>query len=277
MSAQFAQPADILRVFSDYLHITGVSHLEAEPGGPAELRGKRLGLLNGASWIALWSNYFGRMYLPGVHLINVGNEAVQINFMQAHADGLPSPPQANIDAFVRYAQDLVDLAGVHGVLITCSTMNRAYAQVEGALAPRGVPVLQIDRPMMEKAVATGGRVLVVATHGPTASSTLALLLEVAEQMRRPVELSGVTVEKAWACLAAGDVAGHNEALAQAIRTHLRRETVGCVVLAQLSMTVFVLSYPDPLALFGVPVYTSGQCGFERMREVLAGIRLPGRS
>lgn len=41
-------------------------------------------------------------------------------------------------------------------------------------------------------------------------------------------------------------------------------------LAQLSMTLFLLSYPDPRAEFGVPVFTSGQCGFERMRQVLAG-------
>jgi hypothetical protein len=40
------------------------------------------------------------------------------------------------------------------------------------------------------------------------------------------------------------------------------------VLAQLSMSLFLLSFPEPEAEFGVPVFTSGQCGFERAAEVL---------
>jgi len=34
------------------------------------------------------------------------------------------------------------------------------------------------------------------------------------------------------------------------------------------MSVFLLSYPDPIKEFGIPVFTSGQCGFSAMREVL---------
>jgi aspartate/glutamate racemase len=264
---------DPIQFFSDYLRLTGVAHLGPEPAGAPELLGKRLGLLNGSSWITPWANYFGRLYLPGVHLINVGNEAVQLNFMEAHAQGLPCPPQSNIDAFVRYARDLVELAHVDAVLITCSTMNRAYTQVEAALAPQRVPVLQIDRPMMERAVARGGQVLVVATHGPTVESTQALLREAAAAMGCTVTLTGLTVEEAWERLAIGDVLGHNRALADAIRASLIHTEIGCVVLAQLSMSVFLFSHPDPIADFGVPVFTSGQCGFERARQVLAALEL----
>ncbi len=53
---------------------------------------------------------------------------------------------------------------------------------------------------------------------------------------------------------------------------MESEEIGCVVLAQLSMTVFLLSYPDPVNEFGVPVFTSGQCGFEAVRNALI---LPG--
>lgn len=262
---------DAVSLFGGYLQVTGVAHTDPEPAGDPALLGKRLGLLNGSSWITLWSNYFGRQYLPGVHLVNVGNEAVQINFMEAHERGKPTPPQSNIDAFVRYAHDLVDLAHVDAVLITCSTMNRAYRQVRAALAPRGVPVVQIDRPMMARAVERGGRVLVVATHGPTVDSTQALLRETAEEMERTVAFSGVTVEEAWHALADGDVAAHNAALSEAIQACLAQEAITSVVLAQLSMTVFLLSYPDPGVAFGVPVLTSGQCGFEHVRTVLSNL------
>ena len=256
------------QLFSDYLRVTGIAHLGPEPSGEPGLIGKRLGLLNGSSWITLWSNYFGRLYLPGVHLVNAGNEAVQLNFMDAHQKGLPCPPQSNIEAFIRYARDLVELAHVDLILITCSTMNRAYLQVADALQSYAVPVLQIDQPMMERAVVHGGEILVVATHGPTVASTQALLQETASCLGREVTFSGITVEEAWECLSAGDVPGHNRALAQAIHARLHQEPASCVVLAQLSMACLLFSYPDPLLEFGVPVYTSAECGFEKARELL---------
>lgn len=256
-----------IRFFSQYLRITGVAHTGPEPQGDPGLVGKRLGLINGSSWITLWSNFFGRMYLPGVHLVNAGNEAVQINFMEAHSSGLELPEE-NITAFKRYAIDLVEMGHVDAVLITCSTMNRAYPQVQEALRPYGIPVYQIDRPMMKRAVSHPGRVLVIATHGPTVDSTQALLRETAQESGLEVRLAGALVEEAWNHLARGDILAHNGSIAKTIRNYKRTEKIGCVVLAQLSMTVFLLSYPDPLKVFGIPVYTSGQCGFEAVRDVL---------
>jgi aspartate/glutamate racemase len=260
--------AEAIRLFSDYLRVTGVAHTSPEPQGDPRLIGKRLGLLNGSSWITLWANYFGRIYLPGVHLINAGNEAVQINFMEAHSAGLPSLPVANLTAFKRYALDLAELGHVDVVLITCSTMNRAYPQVREALRSFDIPVYQIDRPMLERAVDNGGRILVIATHGPTVESTQALLREVAGDTGREVSMTGDLVEKAWNCLARGQVEEHNAVLAKKIRDHMQTEKIDCVVLAQLSMTVFLLSYPDPVKEFGIPVFTSGQCGFEAVHEAM---------
>ena len=262
---------EAMRLFGDYLRITGVAHTRPEAEGDPRLQGKRLGLLNGSAWISLWANYFGRMYLPGMHLVSAGNEAVQINFMEAHAAGQPVPPEANIRAFQRYAVDLVELGRVDAVLITCSTMNRAYPQVQEALKPYGVPVYQIDRPMMERAALQGGRILVVATHGPTVESTQKLLRETAAEYQREARFTGCTVEDAWTCLARGDVAGHNAALADAIRAQVKNEQIGCAVLAQLSMTIFLLSHPDPLTEFGIPVFTSGQCGFEFVKDQMRRI------
>jgi aspartate/glutamate racemase len=201
-------------------------------------------------------------------LINVGNEAVQINFMEAHQRGLTTPPQSNIDAFVRYARDLAELGRVDAILITCSTMNRAYPAVVDAMKAYRIPVVQIDRAMMERAVAHGGKTLVLATHGPTVTSTQALLRETAAEQNTKIEFVGATVDEAWQRLAKGDVEGHNNLLAETIRFTQKAERIDSVVLAQLSMTVFLLTYPDPLAEFGVPVFTSGQCGFERIAEVL---------
>lgn len=259
-------PSDPMLWFSETLRLTGVAHTGPEAQG--EFRGKRLGLINGSSWIIPWANYFGRLFVPGAHLINVGNEALQVNFMEMHERGLPVPPQSNIDAFVRYARDLVELGHVDAILITCSTMNRSFPAVMEAMKPYNVPVIQIDRPIMERAVQQSGKTLVIATHGPTVASTQALLRETAAELNTSIDFSGETVESAWHRLAVGDVQSHNELLAGAIRTHQQAEKIDSVVLAQLSMTVFLLSYPDPLKEFGIPVFTSGQCGFERVADLL---------
>ncbi|MCX8036829.1 MAG: aspartate/glutamate racemase family protein [Candidatus Sumerlaeia bacterium] len=257
-----------IHLFSQYMKVTGVPTLEALPSEDPLLRGKKLGAVNGSSWISLWVTFFGRRILPGVKIINVGNEAVQMNFMAAHRRGEPCPPQINIELFARYAEDLVRLVGVDAILITCSTMNRAFRTVREAMSQYGVPVVQIDEAMMERAVSADGRILVVATHGPTVKSTQDLLRETAARLGRQVQFAGVTVEEAFDRLGEGDIEGHNEVIAQAIRAKCAQEKMAVVVLAQLSMTVFKLSYPDCEREFGVPVLTSGETGFERVREIL---------
>ena len=280
MATGDALGVDPIRLFGDYMKVTGVPTLDvgATPRGcPGTVRqgpgvaptGKKLGVVNGASWVSLWSTYFGRLMLPGVKIVNVGNEAVQLNFMEAHRAGQPCPPQINIDLFCRYARDLFDLVGVDAILISCSTMNRAFRQVSEHMKDVGVPVIQIDEAMMEEAVNREGRILVVATHGPTVRSTQELLRETADRLGKSVDFVGATVEQAFDLLGEGRIAEHNRVIAEAIRNAQSREPIDIVVLAQLSMSVFLFSHPDPVADFGVPVLTSGQTGFRRAGEVLA--------
>lgn len=255
-------------LFGMYMQITGVPTVEPEPEPEPGLEGKRLGIVNGSSWISLWSTYFGRTILPGVKLINIGNEAVQLNFMRAYAKGEKCPPQINIDLFVQYAEELQTLWGIDACIITCSTMNRAAGEVKKAMAKHGVPVIQIDEPMMEAAVTRGGTALVVATHGPTVKSTQALLQETAERMNQTFSFAGATVEEAFHQLGSGDIRGHNQTIAAAIRNAMEEKSLDSVVLAQLSMSVFKFTYSDCVKEFGIPVYTSGECGFERVKEIL---------
>ncbi|MDO8542760.1 MAG: aspartate/glutamate racemase family protein [Opitutaceae bacterium] len=261
--------ADPVRLFADYMRLTGTPSLAPETGDP-QLSGKTLGLVNGSSWVSLWGTWFGRKILPGVKLVQAGGDHVQLGFMAAHAAGKPCPPRENIRSFVRTAKEMVTFQRVDAVLITCSTMNRAAGAVRRALAPSGIPVVQIDEAMMEMAVARGGRILVVATHGPTVASTQALLQETAAKLKRDVSFVGATVEQAFEDLGRGDILRHNRVIARAIRAAQRRGRIDTVVLAQLSMSVFALEHPRAAREFGVPVLTSGECGFKRVRELLRG-------
>jgi glutamate racemase len=191
--------------------------------------------------------------------------------MQAHHNGETCPPQINIDLFARYAEDLVQLWNIDALILTCSTMNRSAGAVREVMAKYDVPVVQIDEPMMEAAVAHGGKILVVATHGPTVDSTTALLRETADRNGSEAAFAGATVEEAFELLGAGDIQKHNEVIADAIRSACGKETIDIAVLAQLSMSVFKLSYPNCEKEFGIPVLTSGECGFARAGEILKGI------
>jgi len=266
--SQSAFNVDPIRLFGDYMKVTGVPTLAPEQGPDPKLSGKKLGVVNGASWTSLWSDYFGKTMLPGVKIINVGNEAVQLNFMQAHAQGLACPPQINIDLFCKYAKDLYDLYQVDAVLISCSTMNRAFREVRETMQPLGVPVIQIDEAMMEQAVNTEGKILVVATHGPTVKSTQSLLRETADRLGKDVDFVGATIEEAFELLGQGRIAEHNQAIARMIHSAQSRDEIDIVVLAQMSMSIFSFSFPDPVKEFGIPVLNSGQTGFARAAEIL---------
>ncbi len=262
---------DPVSLFSQYMAVTGVPELKEKTASDRRLQGKTLGVVNGSSWISLWSSWFGKMILPGVRIINTGSEAVQLNFMKAHYEGKSCPPQINIDLFCRYAMDLYELFGVDAILITCSTMNRAYTQVSEHMKPFRVPVIQIDQAMMEEAVQTPGKILVVATHGPTVKSTQDLLKETAGRFGKTVTFTGVSIEEAFDLLGQGEIEKHNQIIAEAIREACSHEEIGIVVLAQLSMSVFSFTYPDPVKEFGVMVLSSGETGFAQAGEVLRSL------
>jgi len=260
---------DPVALFRAYMQLTGTPSLAPE-AGHARLSGKTLALLNGSSWVSLWGTWFGRALLPGVKLVHTGSDATQLSFMRAHLAHEVCPPVRNIRAFSLLARSAIELHRPDAMLLTCSTMSRAAGAVRRAIARTGVPVVQIDEPMMDAAVARGGKILVIATHGPTVQSTQKLLAETAARRRQPVSFSGATIESAFDFLGRGDIKRHNELIARAIRTALKRGPLDSVVLAQLSMAVFLLDHPKSEREFGVPVLTSAECGFRRIREILLG-------
>ena len=259
-----------ISLFENYMRLAHVPKLEPDPAADPRLYGKKLGLINAATWVQLWSYYFGRMYLPGVQLVNVGNEAVQLHFMRAFAQGLACPPPENIEVFAQYAVQLVELAQVDAILITCSTMNRSFPFVQQAVQPFGVPVIQIDQPLMKAAVLRGGRTLIVATVQTTVNNTRAMLLETAAAHGKleDLQFSEAVAEEAFRLLGEGRIDDHNEAIASQIRAAQAKEKIDQVVLAQFSMSVFHLTYPEPEKAFGVPVLSSAAEGFHAVKQTL---------
>lgn len=121
-------------------------------------------------------------------------------------------------------------AGADVVVCTCSTIGGSAESVGAALGTRTV---RVDRPMAELAVATGGRIVVLAALESTLAPTRALLASVAADRGADVEIDLRLVEGAWERFEAGDSDGYLDAVAGEIATAADQADV--VVLAQASM------------------------------------------
>jgi Asp/Glu/hydantoin racemase len=200
--------------------------------------------------------------------------------------------RAGIDVSDRLAARLGALAaaGADVIVCTCSTLGELAEQVALPLRPSGrglrpgaVPVLRVDRPMAQAAVARaaagqaaqagggqaasdqagagrGGRIAVVAAVAATLPPTVALLRACAGGAE--VEIVAAPCLDAWSLFEAGDQRGYLDRIA----AHVRTLDADVIVLAQASMA----AAGDLLGDLGVPVLSSPRTAVERAVAVAGG-------
>jgi len=170
-------------------------------------------------------------------------------------------PKENYFKFASYAYYL-EKAGVDMILLACSTFNRA---VEHARPMINVPMLQIDRPMMDLAVLEGKRIGLLATVPTTVPSSERLLKLAADEAGKEIEITTVLCSRAFEEIKKGNVDKHNELLLLEIEK--LSDSVDAIVMAQVSMSAL-----EPmLKNTRVPVFNSGRTGFNRVREILESL------
>lgn len=113
-----------------------------------------------------------------------------------------------IGALARYAEEI----GAGGILFTCSAFGEA---IEAAASKARIPVLKPNEAMFEAALATGGRIGMLATFEPSVASMEGEFKEMAAQTGASARIETVCVPEAMAALRAGDAARHNQLLAEA--------------------------------------------------------------
>lgn len=220
------------------------------------LEGKTLGIIHAAVFTANTVAPYCREILPEVEIMHLGDDTVQRDNLRAPVGVIP---KVNFFKFSTYCHFLEE-AGVDLIMLGCSTFNQA---AEFARPMINVPILNIDRPMMDLAVHQGKRIGLLGTLPSTMPASERLLREAG----RDAGLEDLTVKpvlcsEAFQVLRAGDTRKHNEMLLTAIDT-LSKE-VDAIVMAQVSMSVLEKELVDTR----VPVYNSGRTGFERAREML---------
>jgi hypothetical protein len=161
----------------------------------------------------------------------------------------------------KVAQIVTDGVGEDGILIcTCSTL--------GGIAEEAHPrALRVDRPMAERAVASGNRIVVMATVTSTLDPTRELLLDVVKNAGIPLNKTTISThfcQSAWAHFEAGNLSAYHQAIANDI-PHLATQA-DVIVLAQASMTPAADLCPD----VSIPILSSPRLAVERLVSKLVG-------
>lgn len=123
------------------------------------------------------------------------------------------------------------VAGADFILVTCSSIGAA---IEAAAELTPVPVLRVDQPMADLAVATGQKIGVIATLPTTLGPTSDLVKRRAAIAGKEIELTAVLCEGAFEALMSGDAAKHDESVSKALIELSKK--VDVIVLAQASMS-----------------------------------------
>ncbi|MEV0996057.1 aspartate/glutamate racemase family protein [Nonomuraea sp. NPDC050202] len=191
-------------------------------------------------------------HLPGVETFNIVDDSLIKNTIAA---GRLTPETAR-----RVAGHIgsAEAAGASHILVTCSSIGPA---VEASEPLTGVPVLRVDRPMADRAVAPGRRIGVLATLSTTLEPTADLVRRRALAAGAGISLEARLCEGAFEALMSGDAATHDARVAEAL-SELGGQ-VDVVVLAQASMARVAGTVPVP-----VPVLASPPLAMEHLAKEL---------
>jgi aspartate/glutamate racemase len=217
---------------------------------------KTLGIIHASNLTIRAMQPFLERYIPDIEVVHLCDDTIQRDNIRA---GVGVIPKTNYFKFAQYAHNLQE-AGADMILLACSTFNYA---AELARPMIDIPIMQIDRPMMEAAVSQGARVGLLATLSTTVPSSERLLRIVAAEQHKEIEITTVLREEAFQAIQKGDTDRHNAILLEEIEKLSGK--VDSIAMAQLSMSALAPHLPKTR----VPVYDSGTTGFGRIRQMLA--------
>lgn len=219
------------------------------------MKQKTLGLVHTSATLVPVFAQLCKDKLPGVNVFNIADDSLVKGIIAA---GSLTPVIARrVASYLESAE----LAGADYIMVTCSSIGSA---VEAGAKLMGVPVLRVDQPMADQAVATGKRIGVIATLSTTLEPTADLILRRAAIAGKKIELTSKLCEGAFEALMSGDAATHDAKVAAALKE--LSQQVDVIVLAQASMARVV----DTLAPADrrVPILASPAIAVDYLATVL---------
>src|SRR6185295_13052596 len=169
---------------------------------------RKLGLLHTSATLVPIFEQLCKAKLPGVSVFNIVDDSL-IKDVIAHGRLRPQTARRVVQ-HIAAAED----AGAEFIMVTCSSIGRA---VETAAEVASVPVLRVDQPMADRAVATARRVGVIATLPTTLEPTADLLRRRAAAAGKNIDMSTRLCDGAYDALMSGDPKTHDMLVGNALR------------------------------------------------------------
>ena len=217
------------------------------------MKKKRLGLVHTSATLVPVFAQLCKEKLPNVEVFNIADDSLVKGIREAGS------LTAQISRRVAGYLESAELAGADYIMVTCSSIGPA---VEAGAKLTGVPVLRVDQPMADKAVAMGKRIGVIATLSTTLEPTADLIQRRAAAAGKGIEVTSKLAEGAFEALMSGDAAKHDAMVAGALKELAKQ--VDVIVLAQASMARVV----ETLAEKPVPILASPGIAVDYLATVL---------
>lgn len=219
------------------------------------MKRKKLGLVHTSATLVPVFAALCKEKLPNVDVFNIADDSLVKGIREAGS------LTATIARRVANYLESAELAGADYIMVTCSSIGPA---VEAGAKLMGVPVLRVDQPMADKAVAAGKKIGVIATLSTTLEPTADLIQRRAALAGKKIELTSKLVDGAFEALMSGDGATHDAKVAAALKE--LSQQVEVIVLAQASMARVV----DSLAVADKrgPIFASPGIAVDYLATVL---------
>lgn len=221
--------------------------------------GPRIALIHALEESVVPARTACRAHWPEARIFDLLDTSLAVDL--AEAGGLDEAMMKRFRTLADYAAGTMGAGGrTAGILFTCS----AFAPAIDAVKPHlPIPVLRPNESAFEAALATGDRIGIVVSFGPSADSLRAELLAMAAAAGRRIEVTVAVADGALAALKRGNGEEHDARVAGTAE-QLR----GCdvVVLGQFSMAR-AQSRLQPL--LSVPVLTTPGAAVEALRRLTA--------
>jgi len=216
---------------------------------------RQLGLLHTSATLVPIFEQLCKAKLPNVSVFNLVDDSL-IKDVIAHGQLRPQTARRVVQ-HVAVAED----AGADFIMVTCSSIGSA---VETAAGLSTVPVLRVDQPMADHAIAGAQRIGVVATLPTTLQPTADLLRRRAAAAGKTIDLTTRLCDGAFDALMSGNNEKHDELVRSALRELVLDTEI--IVLAQASMARVVSTLPADQQR--VPILTSPPLAVDYLSTIL---------
>ncbi len=169
-------------------------------------------------------------------------------------DGGMTPTTAS--RMINFAK-AAEQSGADGIIVTCTSVNAATKAMKSFL---NIPIINIEEPVAEMAVAAGKKIGILATLPTSPGAIERVIREKAAEQGKEVEIVTRVAEGAFDVLCAGDRPKHDEMVCNCLY-ELAKE-VDCIAFAQISMSL--LNHEE----VEVPLFKIGRSGVERIHSLM---------